>query len=59
MLRMAGRRKLDLEKIRAALNVQCPHCGADLAPNERVRLDFDHLQCTKCGHTFTPEKHTP
>lgn len=50
---MPPRRKLDLEKIRAALNVRCPHCSVDLAPSERVRLDFEHLQCTKCGQTFT------
>jgi predicted RNA-binding Zn-ribbon protein involved in translation (DUF1610 family) len=51
---MPPRGKLDLEKIRAALIMLCPHCGAELQPNERERLDFDHLRCGKCGQTFTP-----
>jgi len=49
-------RKLDLEKIRAALNVTHPHCHAELEPDERIRLDFDHLQWGKCGQTFRTRK---
>jgi len=55
MFRVAGRHKLDLKKIRAALSVTYPHCGAELKPSERERLDFDHLRCGKCGETFTPK----
>jgi ribosomal protein S27E len=48
---VAGRRKLDPEKIRASLNVQCTLCGAELLPSQQVRLDFERLRCTKCGRS--------
>jgi hypothetical protein len=36
---MPRRRKLDLEAIRASLNIECPHCHATLRPAEYMRLD--------------------
>jgi hypothetical protein len=56
MLRVAGHRKLDLEKIRASLNVTCPHCNASTPPDKQVRLDFEHLRCPGCGKTFVPQQ---
>jgi len=50
------RRKFDLEKILAALNVTCPHCRTAIPPGKQVRIDFDHLRCPSCGQTFTPKK---
>jgi len=56
MFRTAGRRQLDIAKIRASLNVKCPLCGAELAPNRQVRIDFEHLRCPSCGGLFKAEK---
>jgi predicted RNA-binding Zn-ribbon protein involved in translation (DUF1610 family) len=53
---MPRRRKLDLEKILAALNFTCPHCRTAIPPDKRVRIDFEHLRCPKCGEIFIPEK---
>jgi len=53
---VARSRKLDLEQIRAALNVTCPHCGASLPPDKQMRIDFEHLRCPECGQTFMPER---
>ena len=52
---MARRRKFDLEKIHESLKVSCPHCGARLAPNEQIRIDWEHLECPRCGQKFIPE----
>jgi len=49
-------RKLDLEKIRAALNIACTHCGTGIPPDKQMRVDFEHLKCPGCGQTFTTEK---
>jgi len=53
---MPPRRKLDLEKIRAALNITCPHCGTGIPPDKQMRVDFEHQRCPGCEQTFTPEK---
>jgi ribosomal protein S26 len=58
MLQVAGRRKLDREKIRASLNVKCTHSSATIPPDKQMRIDFEHLRCPSCGQTFTPEKRT-
>ena len=36
---MPRSRKLDLEKIRAALNATRPHCNTTIPPEKQVRLD--------------------
>jgi DNA-directed RNA polymerase subunit RPC12/RpoP len=51
---MPRRSKLDLEAMRASLNVDCPHCHAALSPAEYMRLDSERLRCTKCGKDFEP-----
>jgi predicted RNA-binding Zn-ribbon protein involved in translation (DUF1610 family) len=56
MFCVAGRRKLDREKILASLNVKCTLCGASIPPDKQVRVDFEHMRCPGCGQTFTPEK---
>jgi len=48
-------RKLNLEKIRAALNIT-PHRNSSIPPDKQVRVDFEHLRCPGCGQTFVPEK---
>jgi DNA-directed RNA polymerase subunit RPC12/RpoP len=49
---MPRRRKLDLEAIRASLNIECPHCHETLRPAERMRLDSERLRCLKCKQDF-------
>ena len=56
MFQVAGRRKLDREKILASLNVNCPHCGAQLPPNKQVRIDFEHMRCPDCGELFKAQE---
>jgi predicted RNA-binding Zn-ribbon protein involved in translation (DUF1610 family) len=56
MFRVAGRRILHIEKIRASLNVKCTQCGAELPPSQQVRIDFEHLKCPGCGQTFVPQQ---
>ena len=45
---MPRRRNSDLEKIRASLDVTCPHCSARIAPEEQKRVDWDHIRCPRC-----------
>jgi len=52
-------RKLDLEKIRTALIVTCPHCNASLPPDKQMRVDFELLRCPGCGQTFTAREAKP
>jgi len=51
---VARSRKLDLEKIRAALNTTCSHCKTSIPPDKQVRVDFEHVKCQGCGKTFMP-----
>jgi hypothetical protein len=43
---------LDLEKLRTSLDVTCPHCCAQIAPENQQRVDWDHLQCPSCRKRF-------
>src|SRR5262249_55054642 len=51
---MPRRGKLDLAKIHASLNATCSHSGASITPEEQKRVDWEHLQCPKCGELFVP-----
>jgi len=50
-----SRNKTNLEKIRASLVTTCPHCEARIEPDELKRVDWERLECPKCGGTFVPE----
>jgi len=56
---MPRRRNLDLEKLRASLDVACPHCGVRIAPENQLRVDWDQLQCPSCGKRFVPKSEKP
>jgi len=56
MLRVAGRRKLDLEQIRAALLMKCPLCGAEIGPEKQKRVDAEQMECPNCRNLFKPAK---
>ena len=46
---VAGRRKLDPEKIRASLNVQCTLCGAELLPSQQVASTLSAYDAPNAG----------
>ena len=46
-------REIDLEKVRAALNATCLHCGASIPPDKQVRLDFERMKCPGCADVLT------
>jgi hypothetical protein len=50
----AARSKLNLEKIRASLDLICPNCGARISPEHQHRIDWDHLKCPVCLQNFVP-----
>jgi hypothetical protein len=55
MLRtMPSSRKINLEKVRASLDVVCPKCGRAIPPAEVRRVDFERIECPACGKKFVP-----
>jgi transposase len=42
-------RKINLAKVQASLNKTCPKCGFTITPNQVKRVDFDRIECPKCG----------
>ena len=52
---MPRRSKYNLDAIRAASNLDCPHCHADLNAAEYLRVDSERVRCVKCGADFVPE----
>jgi predicted RNA-binding Zn-ribbon protein involved in translation (DUF1610 family) len=54
MMRLANmqRKKIDLNKVLAALNTVCPSCGVSIPPAQVVRVDSERMRCPKCGHVF-------
>jgi DNA-directed RNA polymerase subunit RPC12/RpoP len=56
---MPARRKFDLEKIRASLATDCPHCGHGITPAERTHVDTEHLECPHCHERYIPGKEKP
>jgi hypothetical protein len=53
---MPRRAKLNLEKIRAALVTNCPHCHEALKPPDWLRVDGERIRCGKCGGIFVEQR---
>jgi ribosomal protein S27AE len=51
---MSRSRKINLEKVQASLNKTCPKCGFTITPDLVKRVDFDRIECPKCGERFRP-----
>jgi ribosomal protein S27AE len=51
---MPRSRKINLEKVRASLDTKCPKCGFTITPDLVKRVDFERLECPKCGERFRP-----
>jgi len=49
---MPRSRKIDLDKVLASLNTTCPKCGFIITPDPVRRLDFERIECPKCGEKF-------
>jgi hypothetical protein len=43
--KMPRKQKINLEKVKAALNTICPKRGCSIAPSRIRRIDFDQLEC--------------
>ena len=51
---MPSKQKIDRTKVNAALNTQCPKCGYSIPPSQIARVDFEHVECPRCGDRFIP-----
>jgi len=40
--------------VRASLDTKCPKCGFTITPDLVKRVDFERLECPKCGERFRP-----
>jgi len=49
---MVSRKKIDLAKVLASLNVICPMCGYSIPPNEVTRVSMELIRCPMCGKEF-------
>jgi Flp pilus assembly pilin Flp/ribosomal protein S27AE len=49
---MPSSRKINLEKVLAALDTVCPKCGKVISPAEVRSIDFEHVECPACGEQF-------
>jgi len=47
-------RKINLERVLASLNTTCPKCGFTITPDLVKRMDFERIECPKCGEEFQP-----
>jgi predicted RNA-binding Zn-ribbon protein involved in translation (DUF1610 family) len=50
------KQKINLEKVRAALDTVCPKCGCPITPAKIRRIDFESVECPECGERFVPGK---
>jgi predicted RNA-binding Zn-ribbon protein involved in translation (DUF1610 family) len=53
-LGMPRKQKINLEKVKAALNTVCAKCGYAIPPDKIRRVNFDQLECPECGQRFAP-----
>jgi hypothetical protein len=53
---MPARRKINIEAIRASLNLICPKCQAEIEPSQILRITFEEIQCPYCDSVVKPLK---
>jgi len=53
---MPTRKKIDWQKVQAALTTTRPNCGYEIRPAEIVRVSWEQNQCLKCGSRFEAAK---
>jgi ribosomal protein S27AE len=49
---MPRSRKINLDKVLASLDKTCPKCGFTITPDLVKRVDFERIECPKCGERF-------
>jgi ribosomal protein S27AE len=52
---MPRSRKINLEKVQASLDKKCPKCGFTITLDLIKRVDFERMDCLKCGERFQPK----
>jgi len=52
---MPRSRKINLENVKASLDKTCPKCGFTITPDLVKRVDFERIECPKCGEKFQPQ----
>ena len=53
---MPTRKKIDWQKVQAALTTTCPKCGYQITPAEIVRVSCEEIQCSECGARFNAKR---
>lgn len=48
------KRKMNLDEVKALLNILCPKCGGSIAPDKHRRTDIERVVCPECGQRFIP-----
>jgi predicted RNA-binding Zn-ribbon protein involved in translation (DUF1610 family) len=56
---MPKKQKINLAKVLASLNTTCTKCGYSIPPEEKRRVDFEHMLCPKCGERFIAGRNVP
>ena len=49
-------RKIDQEKVLASMDKTCPKCGFTITPDRVKRVDFERMECPKCGESFSAQR---
>jgi ribosomal protein S27AE len=52
---MPRKQKINLEKVKVALNTVCPKCAYSIPPDKIRRIDFERMECPECGERFLPQ----
>ena len=53
---MPSKQKINLVKVKAALNTVCTKCGYAIPPARIRRIDSEQIECPECGERFIPGK---
>jgi len=53
---MPSRRKINLEAIRASLNLICPKCQNEITPSQILRITFEEIKCPHCDSVVKPQR---
>jgi predicted RNA-binding Zn-ribbon protein involved in translation (DUF1610 family) len=56
---MPRSRKINQDKVQASLDTPCPKCGFSITPAQIRRVDFERVECPKCGEKFQPNLDLP
>jgi len=53
---MPSGKKINLEAIRATLNLICPKCTAEIEPSQILRINFEEIKCPHCDSIVKPQR---